>query len=99
MSTNPSVDPHGNADRYGKQRRYDCKFERRRKPLGDKIEYRLLHLIGDAEVEVQNLPNKAAELQGDRIVETELRAEFEPILEARVLTHQLVDRIADETKK
>ncbi len=77
----------------------DREFERRGETLGDEARDGLLDLIGDAEVTVHCLPDEAAELDGDGIVEAEILAQALAILESGVLTDHLIDGIADKAEQ
>ena len=69
------VDAHGDAQAHREQGGNQGKFDGRRRPLGDDGGHRLLHLIGDAEIEPCRAGDKAGELHGHRIVEAQFLAQ------------------------
>ena len=96
---NASVDAHGDADQCREQRGHHGQFEGGGKTGGEHARDWLLDLIGHAEIEIGGLPHEAPELHGDRVIQSQVLAQLVLFLERRVLTDQLVDRIADETEQ
>ena len=63
------------------------------------FDHRLLHLVGDAEIQHRRIGDEAAELHRDGIVEAELLPQLQPVLQRGVLADDLMDGVADVAKQ
>jgi hypothetical protein len=95
VAVDAGVDAHGNAERDGEQGRGQRQLDGGRQALGDEAHDRLLHLIGDAEIEACGVADKAGKLNQDGVVQTELAADGFAVLDGGILADHLVDGIAD----
>ena len=89
---------HRNAQRQRKQRGDEGELERRGHAFADQLGDRLLELIGDAEVEVRRVGEKARRLHDRRLIETQLMTQLLALEDRGFDAHHLIDGIADEAE-
>jgi hypothetical protein len=93
------VHSHRYAGQEREQRGNEGELHRRRKTLADERDHGLLELIGNAEIEMERVPDEARELNDDRIVEPQGFTQLRALGDTGVEPHHLVDRIADEAEQ
>src|SRR5690242_20535233 len=93
------INSHRYAEENGKQCCHDGKLERGGKALADQRRDRLLDLIGDAEIETRRASDKARELHMQGVIQAEIFAQLQPVLEAGILADHLVDRVTYEAEE
>ena len=82
-----------------RQPRDKRKLQRGRQALQDQLHHRLLQTVGNAEVALNGVADKPAELDHERIIQTQSRAQRLAVLQRGFLTDHGADRIADIAKQ